>query len=78
MEAPQALAARTRAFVEEHVIPVENFCSPDPLRRVVWSPPAERDEAGFTAALRAHGVRDWQAQVVAPMLVAAFAAHPDA
>lgn len=79
--AAERLAATRAAlteFAEEHVIPVENVCSPDPLRRVVWSPPAERDEAGFTAALRAHGVRDWQAQVVAPMLVAAFAAHPDA
>jgi ribonuclease D len=73
--AAERLAA-TRAllatFADEHHIPVENVCSPDPLRRVVWSPPARHTAAAFDAALREHGVRPWQAEVVAPMLVAAF------
>jgi ribonuclease D len=69
--------AALTAFAEEHTIPVENVCSPDPLRRVVWTPPAERDPAAFEAALAALGVRPWQAEIVAPMLAAAFAAHPD-
>ncbi|MGG5258828.1 HRDC domain-containing protein [Phycicoccus avicenniae] len=70
--------AALTAFAEEHTIPVENVCSPDPLRRVVWSPPEDRSVEGFTAALTAHGVRRWQADVVAPLLATAFAEHPDA
>ncbi len=65
------------AFAEEHRIPVENVCSPDPLRRVIWRPPVDRDVQGFTQALRGHGVRQWQADVVAPLLAKAFASHPD-
>ncbi|MFW5469741.1 HRDC domain-containing protein [Knoellia sp. CPCC 206435] len=65
------------AFAEQHRIPVENVCSPDPLRRVVWRPPVERDEEGFGQALREHGVRQWQADVVAPLLAKAFTSHPD-
>ena len=50
----------------------------DPLRRVVWRPPTSCDEAGFIEALHGHGVRRWQAEIVAPMLVQAFETHPDA
>ncbi len=73
-----ATRAALTAFAEEHTIPVENVCSPDPLRRVVWSPPEDRSVEGFTAALEALGVRRWQADIVAPMLADAAAAHPDA
>lgn len=66
------------AFAEERTVPIENVCSPDPLRRVVWSPPAERTPAAFAAALADLGVRPWQREIVAPMLADAFAAHPDA
>jgi ribonuclease D len=66
------------AFAAEHVLPVENVISPEPLRRVIWSPPAERTVDGFAAALRALGARPWQTAIVAPMVVAAFEAHPDA
>ena len=65
-------------FSQERSIPLENIVSPDPLRRVVWRPPAARDEASFIDALRSHGVRRWQAEIVAPMLVRTFDAHPDA
>lgn len=66
------------AFAEEHTIPIENVCSPDPLRRVVWTPPQEHSPEAFAEALASHGVRPWQREIVAPMLAAAFAAHPDA
>lgn len=65
-------------FAEEHTIPIENVCSPDPLRRVVWTPPSEYTPDAFADALAGHGVRPWQREIVAPMLAAAFAAHPDA
>ena len=69
--------AELAAYSEERAIPVENLVSPDPLRRVVWRPPSTPNEAGFLEALHGHGVRQWQAEVVAPMLARAFAAHPD-
>jgi ribonuclease D len=65
------------AFAAAHVVPVENVLSPDPLRRVIWAPPAERSAAGFAAALAALGARRWQTEIVAPMIAAAFEAHPD-
>lgn len=68
--------AELTAFAEERVIPVENVCSPDPLRRVIWTPPREYTVAAFAAALTEQGCRAWQTEVVAPMLAAAFAAHP--
>ncbi|WP_424474152.1 HRDC domain-containing protein [Nostocoides sp.] len=69
--------ARTRAalseFAEANSVPIENVCSPEPLRRVVWSPPpgAPRQEA-FAEALASYGVRRWQRDIVAPMLTQAF------
>ena len=66
------------AFAAEHVIPVENVLSPEPLRRVIWTPPADQSAAGFAEALAALGARHWQTAVVAPMIQAAFEANPDA
>ena len=76
-----ARLAQTRAqlgeFAEANSIPIENVCSPEPLRRVVWTPPpgAPAREA-FEAGLAAYGVRPWQQQIVAPLLQAAFEDHP--
>ncbi|HHU09781.1 MAG TPA: ribonuclease D [Intrasporangiaceae bacterium] len=67
-----ATRARLAEFAAEHTIPVENVCSPDPLRRVVWSPPSDHTEEAFRAALAEHGVREWQRAIVAPILVEAF------
>lgn len=64
-------------FAEEHTIPIENVCSPDPLRRVIWTPPADPSPEAFADALAALGVRQWQYEIVAPMIAEAFAAHPD-
>ena len=60
-------------FAEANSVPIENVCSPEPLRRVVWSPPpgAPRQEA-FAEALASYGVRRWQRDIVAPMLTQAF------
>ena len=69
---------RLGVFAEEHTIPIENVCSPDPLRRVIWTPPTETTPEAFADALASHGVRPWQREIVAPMIAEAFAAHPDA
>ena len=63
---------------QEHVIPVENVCSPDPLRRVVWQPPDRPRRGGVHPGAARPGLRPWQAEIVAPMLVAAFDQFPDA
>jgi len=73
-----ATRAALTAFAEEHTIPVENVCSPDPLRRVIWQPPEQPDVESFGRALRDLGVRPWQAEIVAPLLEQAFTEHPDA
>jgi ribonuclease D len=77
-----ARLADTRAalteFSTEHEVPVENVISPEPLRRVVWTPPADRGAAEFAEALRTLGARQWQTEIVSPLLEAAFATHPDA
>jgi ribonuclease D len=70
--------AALTAFAAEHVIPVENVLSPEPLRRVIWTPPADQSAAGFAEALSALGARHWQTAVVAPMIQTAFEANPDA
>ncbi|CCH77008.1 putative ribonuclease D [Nostocoides japonicum T1-X7] len=78
--AAAARLAATRAALQDfsvaHTVPIENICSPDPLRRVVWSPPPVPDVDSFAAALAAEGCRAWQCEIVAPLLVAAFADHP--
>jgi ribonuclease D len=69
-----ATRAQLTAFAQERSIPVENVCSPEPLRRVVWTPPREHSTEAFAAALAEQGVRAWQREIVAPMLARAFAA----
>jgi ribonuclease D len=65
--AARLAAARTAigAVSAQWNVPAENLLQPDLLRRVCWSPPADGDVA---AALRALGARDWQVQLVAPLL----------
>ena len=60
-----AARAGIAALSEEWSIPAENLLQPDLLRRVCWSPPEDGDVAG---ALRAGGAREWQVQLVAPIL----------
>lgn len=56
-------------FCDEHTIPIENVISPDPLRRLIWSPPpGSPDEAALDAALAGYGVRPWQRAIVVPLL----------
>ena len=46
-------------------------------RRVIWRPPTDPDAPAFDRALAELGARPWQREIVVPLLVAAFAAHPD-
>ena len=56
---------------EDRSVPVENLLQPDLLRRLCWSPPSDGD---LPAALRKGGARDWQVDLLAPLLEPAL--HP--
>ena len=60
-----------RRVSEERSVPVENLLQPDLLRRLCWSPPPDGD---VPAALRKGGARDWQIELLAPLLEPAL--HP--
>lgn len=59
------------AFSAERNVPVENLVTPDLLRRVLWTPPADLSRDGFAAELRAAGAREWQIEIAAPILAVA-------
>jgi ribonuclease D len=60
-----AARAAVASVSEERSVPVENLLQPDLLRRLCWSPPADGD---LPAALRKGGARDWQVELLAPVL----------
>ena len=60
-----AARAAVASVSEERSVPVENLLQPDLLRRLCWSPPADGD---LPAALRNGGARDWQVELLAPLL----------
>ena len=67
---------RARAAVVERAgeldIPVENVLTPDTLRRVAWTPPAEITRETVGEALRALGAREWQVEATAQLIAEAF------
>ncbi|MER8105132.1 ribonuclease D [Kitasatospora sp. NPDC094016] len=60
-------------LAERHNLPAENLITPDLVRRVSWEPPADPAADGVAAALRRLGARQWQVDLVAPVVAAAFA-----
>ncbi|WP_457014615.1 HRDC domain-containing protein [Geodermatophilus sp. SYSU D01186] len=52
----------------KHSVPVENLLSPDLVRRLMWSPPEQRDAGSVAAALRAGGAREWQIELTGDLL----------
>ncbi len=67
--------AAMAAFGEEHSVPVENLLSPDLVRRVLWSPPADPTDASVAASLAALGARPWQVAICSPIIARACAEH---
>ncbi len=63
-------------LAEKHSMPVENLLTPDYLRRVLWTPPPSRKQkalAGEVAEmLLGLGARQWQVDLVGPVLVSAI------
>jgi ribonuclease D len=66
-----AARAATAALSETHTVPVENLLLPDLLRRVCWQPP----EIPLADALRAGGARQWQVELLGPLLEEALRAR---
>jgi len=72
--------SHARALIEElataNSIPVENLISPEFVRRICWSPPAQstifRDEEAVRLTLAELGARTWQIDLVAPLLADAL------
>lgn len=63
------------ALSEERNVPVENLLTPDYMRRVLWSPPTAADdelEAAVAAELRALSAREWQIELIAPIIAEAI------
>lgn len=60
-------------LAESLKLPQENLVSPDLVRRVSWAPPAPATAEAVATALRGHGARSWQSELVAPVLAKAFA-----
>jgi ribonuclease D len=68
-----AARAALAAVSEERTVPAENLLQPDLLRRLCWSPPTDGDLA---AAMRKGGARDWQVELLAPLLEPALSPTP--
>jgi ribonuclease D len=69
-----AARAALAALSEQHSIPVENLLSPDVVRRLAWSPPAEPSAESVGAVLAAGHARPWQVALAAPVLAKAMTA----
>jgi ribonuclease D len=54
-------------------MPVENLLTPDVVRRLAWSPPADTGPESVAEVLRAHGARPWQVELTGDLLSAALA-----
>ncbi|MFK3670368.1 HRDC domain-containing protein [Leifsonia aquatica] len=68
----KAARAALTALSEERNIPLENLLTPETLRRVAWTPPAEITAASIGEALEAHGARPWQIEATSQMIADAF------
>jgi len=63
---------------DERNVPIENLLTPDYMRRVLWSPPKVPDEElgqAVRAELQRLGARQWQIDLMAPLIAEAIR-HP--
>ncbi|MDQ0743067.1 ribonuclease D [Clavibacter sp. B3I6] len=67
---------RARVAVQEvatsMAVPQENLLTPEVLRRVAWTPPADLAPEAVAAALASWGARPWQIEATAAPVAAAF------
>ncbi|MEI4271449.1 ribonuclease D [Klenkia sp. LSe6-5] len=67
----KAARAGLATLAEQWSVPVENLLSPDLVRRLMWSPPAEVTPASVAGVLRAGGAREWQVDLTRDLLTEA-------
>ncbi|SDP55554.1 ribonuclease D [Klenkia soli] len=67
----QAARAGLAALGEQWSVPVENLLTPDLVRRLMWSPPAEVSAESVAGVLRDGGAREWQIGLTTDLLTAA-------
>jgi ribonuclease D len=60
------------AVAEAHDVPVENLLTPEFLRRLCWTPPADPTPEVIAETLRGMGARGWQINLTAAQLAAAL------
>jgi ribonuclease D len=68
------------ALSEDRNVPIENLLTPDYLRRVLWSPPKVADEeldAAVAGELLRLGARQWQVDLMAPLITEAIRSPSD-
>jgi len=63
----QARAALGEVALARH-IPIENLLTPDSLRRLLWTPPANPTPPSISAALLKLGARQWQIDIASPII----------
>jgi ribonuclease D len=68
----KAARAAVIARGEEISIPVENLLTPDLLRRLAWSPPADLSLEAIRGALEEMGARTWQLDETAQPILDSF------
>jgi len=57
-------------------MPPENLIAPEALRRLAWEPLEAVDRGHVARRLSAHGAREWQCRLAAPVIVAALESAP--
>jgi ribonuclease D len=67
-----AARAAVGDIAEAHRLPTENLLSPDTIRRLAWTPPAEPGLDVVKTFLREHGAREWQIGLTAQVLADAL------
>src|SRR5262249_25511452 len=73
--APPLTAARTglAGLAERLRMPVENLLTPEVVRRLAWTPPADTGVPNLSEVLRRHGARPWQVELTVGLLSEALA-----
>ncbi len=70
----KAARPAVEARAEELRMPTENLLTPETLRRVAWTPPAEITADTISAALAELGARPWQIEQTAQVIADSFVA----
>ena len=68
----KAARAALTTVAEELSLPLENLLTPDTLRRVAWTPPADVTPSAVAEALARHGARRWQIEATSQAIAQAF------